>query len=85
MNQEDTFIMLDEFGKERDATILNIVEIKGKEYVVYSISKNEDEDSIFVSELVKNENGEEEVKSIQDEDERRIVFDVVRELINSVD
>lgn len=85
MNNEETFTMLDEYGNEREAKILNIVEINNQEYVVYSISKNDEEDSIFASKLVKNQNGEEEVIPIQNEEEKRIVFDVIREIIDELD
>lgn len=85
MNQEETFTMLDEFGVEREATILNVVEINNQEYVVYSISKNEEEESIFASKIIKDEEGNEDVVSISNEEEKRIVFDAIRDIINDLD
>lgn len=85
MNQEETFTMLDEFGVEREATILNIVEINNQEYVVYSISKNEEEESIFASKIIKDEKGNEDIVPISDEEEKRIVFDAIRDIINDLD
>ena len=85
MNIEETFTMIDELGNEREANILNVVEINNQEYVVYSISKNEEEESIFASKIIKDELGNEDVVPIQDEEEKRIVFDTIRDIINDLD
>ena len=85
MEEQDKFIMLDELGNEREAQILNIVEINNQEYIVYSISQNEEEDAIFASKLVKDKLGNEDIIPIENEEEKRIVFDTVREIINDLD
>lgn len=84
-HEEETFTMLDEFGNEKEATILNVVEINNQEYVVYSISKNEEEESIFASKIIKDASGNEDVIPITDEEEKRIVFDAIRDIINDLD
>lgn len=85
MSEEEKFTMIDEFGNEKEATILNVVEINNQEYVVYSISKNEEEESIFASKIIKDAFGNEDVVPINDEEEKRIVFDVIRNIINDLD
>lgn len=82
---EEKFLMLDEFGQEKEAEILNIIGINNQEYLVYKISKNEEEDSIYASKLVRDANGEENIISIEDEEEKRIVFDAIRELLDELD
>lgn len=85
MEEQETFMILDESGQERAAQILNIVEINNQEYVVYAISENEEEDSIYASKLIKDETGNEDIVPITDEEEKRIVFDTIRELVNNLE
>ena len=85
MEEQEIFTMIDEYGQERNAKILNIVEINNQEYLVYSLEKNEEEEAIYASKLIKNSLGEEEIISIEDETERKIVFDTIRELIDELD
>lgn len=85
MEEQEIFKMIDEYGQERNAKILNIVEINNQEYLVYSLEKNEEEEAIYASKLIKNSLGEEEIISIEDETERKIVFDTIRELIDELD
>ena len=85
MEEQEIFIMLDEEGNEREAQILNIVEINNQEYVVYSLSQNEEEDAIFASKLIKDELGNEDIIPIEDEEEKRIVFETIRKIIDELD
>ena len=85
MDNVETFIMLDEFGVEREARILNVVEINNQEYVVYAVSKNEEEESIFADKIIRDQNGEENIVSIEDEEEKRMVFDTIKEVIEDLD
>ena len=82
---EEKIMMLDEQGQEKEATIINIVEINNQDYLIYSISKNEDEDEIYVSKIIKDQNNNEDLVSITDESERRIVYDTIRSLIDEID
>ncbi len=85
MDKEETFTMIDEFGNEKEATILNVVEINHQEYVVYAISKNEEEDSLFAAKLIKDANGNEDVVPIEEEEEKRIVFDAIRDIVDNLE
>ena len=82
---EEKIMMLDEQGQEKEATIINIIEINNQDYLIYSISKNEDEDEIYVSKIIKDQNNNEDLVSITDESERRIVYDTIRSLIDEID
>lgn len=85
MEEQETFTMLDENGKERIARILNAVEINNQEYIVYAIEQNEEEDAIFASKIIKDEMGNEDIIPITDEEEKRIVFNAIREVIEDLD
>lgn len=85
MENQETFMMIDENGQEKEAKILNLVEINEQEYIVYAISKNEKEDTIYVKKIIKDELGQDQVESIQNEEEKRIVLDTVRQIIENLD
>lgn len=75
----------DELGNDVEGKVLNIMEIDGIEYLLYSVSANDDEDAIYVKKIVKYANGDDTLVDIIDEKEKNKVFDIVREYINSID
>ena len=75
MNNEEKFIVLDENGNEKEATIINIIEIDEKEYLLYTTEENEEEDKLYVGKIVKDADGEEDIITIEDEEERTKVFE----------
>lgn len=85
MEEQEIFTMIDEDGKEREAKIINVIEINNQEYVVYAIEKNEEENAIYASKIIKNSLGEEEIVSIANDEEREIVFETIKELIEELD
>ena len=84
MEEQEIIMMLDEDGNEKEARILNVVEINNQEYVVYAISRNEEEDAIYAAKLVKDNTGEDDIVPIENEEEKRVVFDAIRDLINKL-
>lgn len=86
-NQEEleevqTFVVQDEFGRNMVAELLTIVEIDGIEYAVYSIDATEEESDVFVARIVKDEEGNDNIVSIEDEAEKAKVFEIVQKMIN---
>ena len=86
-NQEEleevqTFVVQDEFGRNMVAELLTIVEIDGIEYAVYSIDATEEESDVFVARIVKDEEGKDNIVSIEDEAEKAKVFEIVQKMIN---
>ena len=75
----------DEFGNQVEGKILNIIEIDDIEYLLYSVSVNDDEDAIYAKKIIKNATGEDDLVDISDLNEKNKVFDIVREYINSVE
>jgi len=82
---EEVFTMYDEQGVEKEAKILTVIELNNSEYVVYSVEKNEEEDSIYVSKLITDELGEQKIEDIVDENEKQEVFKIVNEMIDSLE
>ena len=85
MDNDEKVMVLDENGNEVEARIINIVEIDEQEYLLYAIDKNEEEESLYVNKIIKNENGEEDLAQITDEEEKKNVFEILREAIESLD
>ncbi len=85
MDNQDMVVLLDENGNEVQGRIINIVEIDGQEYLLYSVDTNEDEENVFVNKIIKDVNGEDEFVAIEDEEERKFVFDTLKEMIDSIE
>mgnify|MGYP005761944123 FL=1 len=75
------FKITDEKNVERDATLLTVIEVDEKEYVIYSIDRDEENVNIFVSELKKDSNGNEIIVDIEDENEKIKLNEIVRNII----
>lgn len=85
MDMESNIKLRDEFGNQVEGKILNIIEIDDIEYLLYSVSVNDDEDAIYAKKIIKNATGEDDLVDISDLNEKNKVFDIVREYINSVE
>ena len=79
--QNETFYMQDEYGNQVEAQILDIIEINNQEYVLYSTKKNEEEVNIFAKKIIKDQSGEEQLISIENPNEREIVFNTIKEIL----
>lgn len=83
---EDNIINLkDEYGNNIEGKVLNIIEIDGIEYLLYSISVSSEEDSLYVKKITKDEYGEDDLIDITNEEEKDKVFNIIREYINSIE
>ena len=77
---DNNIIMLrDEFGNNVEGKVLNIIEIDDIEYLLYSVSANEEEDAIYAKKVVKNQDGEDDLIDITNVNEKNKVFDIIRE------
>ena len=83
MEEKETFIMKDENGNEKEAEIITVIEIDNKEYVIYAVNKNEESDKIFASRIIKDENGNNVIKSIENQEEKEKVFEIIKELLSN--
>ena len=85
MEDNDKVIVIDENGNEVEATILNIIEIDNSEYLLFSVDVNEEDANLFVNKIVRDDNGEETVVPIENDEERSMVFDSIKEYINNLE
>ncbi len=85
MENQETIILLDENGNEIQARIINIVEIDGQEYLLYSTNANEEEENVYVNKIMKDTNGEEEFVPIENDIERNYIFNTLKEMIDNMD
>lgn len=83
MEEKETFIMKDENGNEKEAEIITVIEIDNKEYAIYAVNKNEESDNIFASRIIKDENGNNVIKSIENQEEKEKVFEIIKELLSN--
>lgn len=75
------FMIKDENNIERKANVITIIENEGKEYVVYSIARDERNVNIFVSRLAKDSAGNDVIVNITDANEKARLNELVREII----
>ena len=81
---DEKITVLDEDGIEREAKVLNILTIGEQEYIIYAISANDDEDGIYAEKLIKDINGNEQIIPITDEEEKKIVFETIKEMLDNL-
>ena len=73
--------IIDEHNIDRDANVICSVDVDGSDYVIYSISRDADNDNIFVSKLIKNNDGTSNMLNIEDSIEKTKLNTIVKELI----
>ena len=73
--------VIDEHGIDRDANIICSLTLDNTDYVLYWIERDEDNDNLFVSKIVKNNDGTSSMVNIEDNIEKSKINDVVKELI----
>lgn len=73
--------IVDEHGIDRDAVIIYTMDVDGTDYVVYSISRDDENDNIFISKIIRNIDGTSSMVNIEDSNEKAKVFDVVKRMI----
>ena len=82
MEERKTFIVQDENGLQSVAEIITMIEVEGLEYVVYSIDRDVENSDVFVARVIKDENGNDKIITIENEEERTKIFEIVQNLIN---
>lgn len=75
------FKVTDEQGVEREANLITIFENEGREYAIYSIDRDVETSNIFVSEIVKDVNGNDALKDIDNLETKQKIDNIVKEII----
>ena len=79
--EEETFIMYDENGQEKEGIVISVIEVLGQEYVIYGVEEDNDNYNVFVSRLEKDNNGDGQIIPITDKEEKDRVNDIVLDLL----
>lgn len=82
---DEKFRVMDENGIEKEAEIITSFNYKEKDYIVYSIDKDEQTTNVFVSKLSKDNEGYDVIEDINDEIERNEIQNVVKEILSKVE
>ena len=73
--------VIDEHGIDREASVICKFVNNGSDYVLYSIERDGDNDNLFVSKLVNNNDGTSNMVNIEDSAEKTKVNELVKELV----
>ena len=73
--------VIDEHGIDREANIICGFNLSGQQYVLYWIERDSDNDNLFVSKLLKNNDGTFNMINIEDAMEKSKISDIIKQLI----
>ena len=81
MEERRTVEIVDEHGINRKATIMCGLDVAGTNYAVYSIERDTDNDNLFVSKLIKDNDGTDKMINIEDNLEKTKLADIVKQVV----
>ena len=67
-------------GIEKEAKVVNVINLEGKEILIYSVDDNGDTTDLYFSEIVKDEEGFDKLVDVESEEIKAKII----ELINSM-
>ena len=74
---------VDEHNIDRDANVMFAFDLDGSEYVAYRISRDEEQDNLFVSKVLKNLDGTFNMIDVDDSTEKSKLNSIVMSLVES--
>jgi len=74
---------IDEHNIDRDANVMFAFDLEGSEYVAYRISRDEEQDNLFVSKILKNLDGTFNMVNIEDSNEKLKFNNIITNLVGS--
>ncbi|MCH5166677.1 MAG: DUF1292 domain-containing protein [Erysipelotrichales bacterium] len=69
-------------GVLTSAELLDIVDYNDASYAVYSVEINSDANNLYVSKVIKDANGNDELVDVEDEEVKSYILNIVNEAIN---
>lgn len=73
--------VIDEHGIDREANVICKFVNNGNDYVLYSIERDDDNDNLFVSKLVNNNDGTSNMVNIEDSSEKAKINELAKSLV----
>lgn len=77
----DKFLIEDENGLTKEANVITVFDYMSKRYILYAISKDENNDNILVSELVKDNDGYDTLKDIEENSIKEELDEVIKRVL----
>lgn len=83
MNNTQKINIMIETGEKLEAEVLAIVEIDEKDYCIYTITRKDGNSDILASYVVKDKDGYDDLKDINDPKDREKVAEFIKSMINA--
>lgn len=68
-------------GVDKEASIVNVLNVRDKEILVYSVSNSDDTSDLFYSEIVKDEEGFDKLVDIHDSTIKQEVVNIINKMV----
>ena len=68
-------------GVDKEATIVNVLNVRNKEILLYSVNSGTDTSDLFYSEIVKDEEGFDKLVDVQDSTIKQEVVDIINKMV----
>lgn len=85
MDENEKIIVMDENNNQIEANVINVLEIDGENYVLFSVDADDENANLYVNKIITDTNGEDSFISIEDDREREHIFSVVNEIISRLE
>lgn len=82
MNDTQKINIMIETGEKLEAEVLAIVEIDGKDYCIYTITREDGKADVLASYVVKDKDGYDDLKDIKDPIDRAKVAEYIKSIID---
>lgn len=83
--ENETIKFIDDNGQEKEAVIINVIEVNNQEYLLYSIEENAEEDNLFAMKIIKKEDGEEDLLPITDPKEKDELTNTINRVLDNIE
>ena len=69
-------------GVEKEANVVNVLNIDGKQILIYSVPNADDTSDIYYSEIVKDEEGYDKLIDVENEEIKNKVIKLINEMLS---
>lgn len=77
----DKFLIEDENGLTKEANVITVFDYMNKKYILYAVSKDQDNANILVSELIKDSDGYDTLKDIEENSVKEELDEVIKRVL----
>ena len=84
LEEKKILCIKDKNGQELVVEVLTILPIDGIDYIVYSIDTDDDNSDVYVARIVKDQNENNVLVTIENDVERQKVFSLIDKMISGI-